>query len=165
MKTKPIKIRGRHGGPRPNSGRRPSSREVDATKYYSPEVKAALKGTHGGPRPNSGRPLKLDKQDWAQVSCFLRRDTIEKLRASATPPGAPKLRERFGKYLQWHLDRYPPLSYELWQLELEYDAKEAARKAAIPSPRKSLSRADRAILKELRDALKAKNRSTPQLAK
>jgi hypothetical protein len=99
------------------------------------------------------------------VSCFLRRDTIEKLRASATPPGALKPRERFGKYLQWHLDRYPPLSYELWQVELEYEAKEAARRAAPPPPKKRISRADRAILKELRDALKTKNRGTPQLAK
>jgi hypothetical protein len=139
MKTKPIKIRGRHGGPRPNSGRKP----------------------------------KPDKANWAQVTCFLRRDTIERLRASATPPDAPldpntgkvKLRERFGKYLQWHLDRYPPISYELWQLELKYDAKEAARRAAAPPPKKRISRTDRAILKELRDALKVKKAWNSTVAK
>jgi hypothetical protein len=130
-----------------------------------------IRGLRGGPRPNSGRPVKLDKDEWQQISIFLRRDTILKLRKSATRPGDP-LSKRFGKYLQWHLDRYAPLEdYEVWQQELEYEAREAARKAAAPplASKRRISRADRAILKELRDALaadklKARNRGTPQLS-
>jgi hypothetical protein len=185
MKIKPKKIRipsrGRHGSPKPNSGRRPSG-HVDATKYYSREVKAALKkGAHGGPRPNSGRPLKPDKADWRQVSCFLRRDTIERLQRSATPPEEQetgKLRQRFGGYLQWHLNQYPPVSWETWQAYLAADLANLWHNPDRPRPRLKkirLGPAERAAAIELRTALglpprkrrakRAKNRGTPQLAK
>jgi hypothetical protein len=55
----------------------------------------------GGPRPNSGRPPKVDKELYAQLSCALRRDTIERLRLGANS-------RYVGEFLQEHLDRYPP---------------------------------------------------------
>jgi hypothetical protein len=57
--------------------------------------------TWGGHRPRAGRPFKVDKELWGQVTCILRRDTIEMLREGAAS-------NRFGEFLQEHLDRYPP---------------------------------------------------------
>jgi hypothetical protein len=59
----------------------------------------------GGHRPRAGRPFKLDKDLWGQVTCVLRRDTIEMLKAGAAS-------NRFGEFLQEHLDRYPPPTRE-----------------------------------------------------
>ena len=59
----------------------------------------------GGHRPHAGRPFKVDKELWGQVTCILRRDTIEMLRAGAAS-------NRFGEFLQEHLDRYPPPTRE-----------------------------------------------------
>lgn len=60
----------------------------------------------GGARPGSGRPTKEDKSNWGQITCVLRKDTIEKLRAGAAPKeGVPG--KHFGDFLQFHLDRYP----------------------------------------------------------
>jgi hypothetical protein len=55
----------------------------------------------GGYRPRAGRPFKVDKDQWGQVTCVLRHDTIDMLRAGAAS-------NRFGEFLQEHLDRYPP---------------------------------------------------------
>lgn len=48
-----------------------------------------------------GRPPKLDKEQWGQITCVLKHETIEKLRNGAGS-------KHFGEFLQWHLDRYPP---------------------------------------------------------
>lgn len=56
----------------------------------------------GGARPNSGRPRKLNPEDFVQVTCVLRRDTVEQLKA-----GAGGKHKFFGSFLQFHLDRYP----------------------------------------------------------
>jgi len=61
---------------------------------------------HGGERKNSGRPPKPNKEAWGQITCVLRKDTIEKLHAGA---GGGKF---FGAFLQHHLDRYPLPSFE-----------------------------------------------------
>jgi hypothetical protein len=81
----------------------------------------------------------------------LRRETIEKLRTSATPPGK-KLAEHFGAYLQWHLNQYPPVSWETWQAYQAADLWHNAR----PRPRLKkirLGPAERAAAIELRTAL------------
>lgn len=59
----------------------------------------------GGHRPRAGRPFKIDKDQWGQVTCILRHDTIEMLRSGADS-------NRFGEFLQEHLDRYPPPTRE-----------------------------------------------------
>jgi hypothetical protein len=60
------------------------------------------KPKHGGKRTNSGRPKKLNPDDYVQVTCVLRKDTVEKLRA-----GAGGKQKFFGHFLQFHLDRFP----------------------------------------------------------
>jgi hypothetical protein len=52
-----------------------------------------------------GRPPKADKEQWIQVTCVLRKDTVESLRAGADS-------KHFGEFLQAHLNRYPPPSRE-----------------------------------------------------
>jgi hypothetical protein len=69
------------------------------------------KPTHGGARQNSGRPPKQDKEIWGQITCVLRHDTIEKIRAGAGS-------RFFGEYLQDHLDRYPPPDRATYQARL-----------------------------------------------
>ena len=58
--------------------------------------KSKTNGRHAG-----GRPQKIDKGKFSQITCVLRRDTIERLREGAGS-------KHFGEYLQNHLDRYPP---------------------------------------------------------
>lgn len=65
------------------------------------------KRTHGGSRANSGRPRKVNPEDFVQVTCVLRRDTVEKLRA-----GAGGKHKFFGGFLQFHLDRFPIPTHE-----------------------------------------------------
>lgn len=65
------------------------------------------KKRRGGPRPNSGRPPKPNKEDYIQVTCVLRKDTVEKLKA-----GAGGKEKFFGAFLQFHLDRFPVPSHE-----------------------------------------------------
>lgn len=61
-----------------------------------------------------GRPFKEDKDEWTQVTCMLRIETLERLRA-----GAGSL--RFGNFLQDHLDRHPPPTREQYlQLSTPY---------------------------------------------
>jgi hypothetical protein len=55
----------------------------------------------GGPRPNSGRPEK-DKTLWGQITCVLRKDTIQRLKE-----GCGGKMKHFGQFLQDHLDRHP----------------------------------------------------------
>jgi hypothetical protein len=54
-----------------------------------------------------GRPVKPDKDEWGQITCVLKHETIEKLRAGAGG-------ERFGWFLQEHLDNYPPPSKRVY---------------------------------------------------
>jgi hypothetical protein len=54
----------------------------------------------GGPRANSGRPRKPENM---LVTVSLRRNTVAALKAGAG-------NEKFGAFLQDHLDRYPPPS-------------------------------------------------------
>lgn len=56
-------------------------------------------------RHPGGRPPKLNKDQWGQITCVLRHDTIERLREGADS-------KHFGEYLQAHLDRYPPPTRE-----------------------------------------------------
>lgn len=65
------------------------------------------KKSRGGARPNSGRPRKVNPEDFIQVTCVLRRDTVEQLKA-----GAGGKQKFFGAFLQFHLDRYPIPSHE-----------------------------------------------------
>lgn len=51
-------------------------------------------------RPLGGRPPKVNKDLWGQITCVLRKDTIERLKEGAGS-------KHFGEYLQHHLDRYP----------------------------------------------------------
>jgi hypothetical protein len=119
------------------------------------KTKKMLRGPHGGPRPNSGRKPKPDKASRLQVTCVLQRDTVERLRNSATPPGKAQTKY-FGEYLQWHLNFYPPVSYEVWQAEL------ALPKRPKPTPLKQIKltkaaeRAERVAIKELREAVLGK---------
>jgi hypothetical protein len=53
----------------------------------------------------AGRPPKIDKDRWGQITCVLRKDTIDRIRAGV---GGGKF---FGEYLQAHLDRFPPPSF------------------------------------------------------
>jgi hypothetical protein len=68
-----------------------------------PNVKA--KPRRGGPRPNSGRPRKTDSDDFIQVTCVLRRETVDRLKEGADS-------KFFGNFLQTHLDRFPVPSHE-----------------------------------------------------
>lgn len=61
----------------------------------------------GGARPNSGRPRKVNAEDYVQVTCVLRKDTVEALKA-----GAGGKHKFFGAFLQFHLDRFPIPSHE-----------------------------------------------------
>lgn len=56
-------------------------------------------------RHPGGRPPKLNKDEFGQITCVLRHDTIERLKAGADS-------KHFGEYLQHHLDRYPPPTRE-----------------------------------------------------
>jgi hypothetical protein len=111
-----------------------------------------LRGPHGGPRPGSGRPPKPDRDKWGQVTCVLRHDTIDRLREAATPPDAP-LTKYFGEYLQWHLDQYPPLDWATWQAFLAVAPRRVTQAIVRGSAKKRLNPAERAALKELKDAL------------
>jgi len=55
---------------------------------------------HKRARPGAGRKPKLHKEDWGQITCVLRLDTIRALKEGAAS-------NRFGEFLQAHLDRYP----------------------------------------------------------
>jgi hypothetical protein len=112
-----------------------------------------LGGTRGGPRPGSGRPLKPDRDKFGQVTCVLRHDTIERLREAATPPDAKELNKYFGQYLQWHLDQYPPLDWQTWQAFLAVSPRRVTQALTRRSAKKRLSPAERAAVKELKDAL------------
>jgi hypothetical protein len=70
----------------------------------------------GGARPNSGRPRK-DPNIWGQVTCVLRRDTIQKLKDGCG--GASK---HFGQFLQDHLDEFPLPSRDLYLHKQEIKA-------------------------------------------
>jgi hypothetical protein len=78
----------------------------------------------GGARPNSGRPRK-DPNIWGQVTCVLRRDTIQKLKDGCG--GASK---HFGQFLQDHLDEFPLPSRELYLHKQEIKAIRAKAKLA-----------------------------------
>lgn len=78
------------------------------------------KTRRGGARPNSGRPRK-DPTVWGHVTCVLRRDTIERLKAGCG--GASK---HFGAFLQDHLDAYPLPSRETYLTMQKLKAQKAA---------------------------------------
>jgi hypothetical protein len=80
-----------------------------ARKFYSPAARRALK-RHGGARPGSGRPAKPDPENWIQVTCVLRKDTVQKLRE-----GAGGKQKFFGSFLQFHLDRFPLPTHEEYE--------------------------------------------------
>lgn len=63
----------------------------------------------GGARPNSGRRPR-DPKVWGQITCILRRETIEQLRQ-----GCGGAQKHFGPFLQDHLDRHPLPSREMYQ--------------------------------------------------
>ena len=52
-------------------------------------------------RPKAGRPPKPDKDQWGQVTCVLRHETIARLREGSGS-------RFFGEFLEEHLTRYPP---------------------------------------------------------
>src|ERR1700759_1588689 len=67
---------------------------------FTPEFFMPTKSKNNDRRPG-GRPPKPDKDQWGQITCVLRHDTIERLREGADS-------KHFGDFLQAHLDRYPP---------------------------------------------------------
>jgi hypothetical protein len=69
-----------------------------------PRKSKPKKAQHGGPRQNSGRPRKEDQDNYTQITCVLRNDTVAKLRA-----GGGKF---FGSFLQSHLDRFQLPTHE-----------------------------------------------------
>ena len=94
-------------------------------------IKRKAKSKRGGPRPNSGRPPKLDKDQWVEANVRLRRDTVERLREGA----GSKL---FGKFLQEHLDRFPPPSRAQYLASAE-----SYRKFRTPASELAARRAER----------------------
>jgi hypothetical protein len=70
-----------------------------------------------------GRPIKPDKHLFAQVTCVLRRETINQLRALS------KSRRFFGEVLQDHLDRYPLPTRQEYRDMQQWE--ESIRKAAL----------------------------------
>jgi hypothetical protein len=57
--------------------------------------------TNGDSSRPGGRPPKINKEEYGQITCVLRLDTIERLKAGAGS-------KHFGEYLQAHLDRFVP---------------------------------------------------------
>jgi hypothetical protein len=120
-----------------------------------------VKSKRGGPRPGSGRPPKLDKVEWKQISVFLRKKTIERLREGAGG-------KFFGQLLQEHLDRYPPptraqylspkrshvweRTYEetrdQWERDLEKQERAQARREKLLNSNDPITKGLLAIMKE-----------------
>lgn len=67
------------------------------TRAFSMRTKSK---TNENERPLGGRPPKVNKDLWGQITCVLRKDTIQRLREGADSV-------HFGEFLQHHLDRYP----------------------------------------------------------
>lgn len=80
---------------------------LECSGFFTPEFMHMTKHKHGhgGPRPGSGRPAKTDKADWGQITCVLKKETIQALKLGAAS-------KHFGDFLQAHLDRYPLPSRE-----------------------------------------------------
>jgi hypothetical protein len=83
---------------------------------------------------HGGRPEKLDKQLYGQITCVLRKETIQQLKAGA--------KSRFiGEYLQSHLDRYPLPTHEqyvssnVWSVG-KYRGRKIPELFIAPSPSK-----------------------------
>jgi len=94
---------------------------MDKIKHHWPKPK------RGGARPNSGRPRK-DTDIWGQITCVLRKDTIQKLKE-----GSGGKMKHFGLFLQYVLDRHPMPereAYLQWKTMQKLDGK-----AAQPSAR------------------------------
>jgi hypothetical protein len=106
------------------------------------------KSTRGGARPNSGRPRK-DPLVWGQITCVLRRDTIEKLKAGCG--GASK---HFGQFLQDHLDEYPLPSRDLYLHKQEIKAIRANHSRSYTERRRLV----RQIERDRRDQLRWEKR-------
>lgn len=70
----------------------------------TPDFFMRTKKTNSRPLPG-GRPPKLNKEQYGQVTCVLRLDTIERLKEGAGS-------KHFGEFLQEHLDRCPPPTRE-----------------------------------------------------
>lgn len=68
-----------------------------------------VESSHGGFRPGAGRKPNLERQaEWGRVNCILKLKTIQALRDGA---GA----KNFGEFLQWHLERHPLPTHEVYQ--------------------------------------------------
>lgn len=70
-----------------------------ATKKKVKKKTFRISYTHGGARRGAGRRTDPSTKDKVQLSCFLRKDTIEALREAAGS-------KFVGEVLQWHLDHY-----------------------------------------------------------
>jgi hypothetical protein len=70
------------------------------------------RAAHGGARTHAGRPKKQDAHLYTTISCVLRTETVEKLRAGADS-------RLFGPYLQWILDRTYLPSHEEYMAAME----------------------------------------------
>jgi hypothetical protein len=90
------------------------------------------KKRRGGARPNSGRPPKDPNwaDNWGQITCVLRKDTIEKLRQGA---GGKNDGKRFyGKFLQHHLDKFPLPTRQAYMEEMYLTAWRDNRESLTP---------------------------------
>ena len=112
-----------------------------------------------------GRPPKADKDKYGQITCVLRLDTIEMLRAGANS-------KHFGDFLQAHLDKHPlptrgqylamtqgqPL-YAVWKRRrvpviMSSGASRAAKKLAKEEARRArLTPAERAWEDQIREGV------------
>lgn len=114
----------------------------------------------GGARPGSG-PKKSDS-DKVQVTIFLRRDTVEALRAAAGSP-------YFGKLLQAHLDRHPVTRIKPREPS-RYITRKLGRPALTPEEREKrrlakMSKEERAFEKTLVKLTLADTRAKAKPAK
>lgn len=117
----------------------------------------------GGARIGSGRPRKVNPEDFVQITCVLRKDTVERLRE-----GAGGKQKFFGHFLQFHLDRFPIPTHEEYLAMREGKQLmklikrrhvpvvfggnvEKARRAARASGKQSFRQKDPAIRKFLRE--------------
>ena len=117
------------------------------------------KSTRGGARPNSGRPRK-DPTIWGQITCVLRRDTIQKLKDGCG--GASK---HFGQFLQDHLDEFPLPSRDLYLHKQEIKAIRARARLAPDRDRERRVRESERLIRQLKRDRRDQERREPNASR
>jgi hypothetical protein len=95
----------------------PSTRFTNGSITMKPNTKKKTARrvdlSHGGLRQGAGRRPRADAEEWGRMHCILKLKTIQALRDGA---GA----KNFGEFLQWHLDRHPLPTHEVYQCLLHH---------------------------------------------